>query len=62
METDFLALLYAMFSCEFVTCPYDILGQVWSFIVLIPDICLLPYLNGISLAIFVLFDIGENYF
>ena len=62
METDFLALLYAMFSCEFVTCPYDILGQVWSLIVLIPDLCLLPYLNGISLAIFVLFDIGENYF
>ena len=27
----------------FVTFPYGVLGQVWYFIVWIPDRCLLPY-------------------
>ena len=38
-----LALLYAIFSCVFVTFPHGVLGQVWYFIVLIPYLCLLPY-------------------
>ena len=38
---DFLALLYVMFSCVFVTFPYGILGQVLYLIVSIPDLCLL---------------------
>ena len=41
--SNFLALLCVMFSCVFVTFPYDVLGQVWYLIVLIPDLCLLPY-------------------
>ena len=40
---DFFALLFARFSCVFVTFPYDVLGQVWYLIVAIPDICLLTY-------------------
>ena len=36
-------LLYVMFSCVFDTFPYGILGQVGYLIVLIPDLCLLPY-------------------
>ena len=42
-RVDLLALLYVMFSCVFVTFLYGILGQVWYLIVLIPDLCLLPY-------------------
>ena len=38
-------LLCVMFSGVFVTFPYGVLGQVWCYIVSIPDICLLPYLN-----------------
>ena len=41
----FLALLYVMFSCVFVTFPYGVLGLVWLLIVSIPDICLLIYYN-----------------
>ena len=37
-----LALLYVVFFC-FVTFPYVVLGQVWYLIVVIPDLCLLPY-------------------
>ena len=40
---DFLALLYVMFSCVFVTFPYGILGHVWYLIVSIAYLCLLPY-------------------
>ena len=43
-RAQFLALLYVMFTCEFVTFPYGILGQVWYLIVSIPDLCLLPTL------------------
>ena len=42
-----LALLWAVFSCVFVTFPCGVLGQVWYFIVLIPDICLLPYFDSV---------------
>ena len=42
-RADLLALLFVMFSCVFVTFPYGILGQVWYFIVWIPDLCPLPY-------------------
>ena len=42
-RVNLLALLYVMFSCIFVTFQYDVLGQVWYLIVLIPDLCLLPY-------------------
>ena len=28
-----------MSNCYFVTVPYGTLGQVWYFIVLIPDLC-----------------------
>ena len=43
LSPDLLALLYLTFSCDFVTCPYGVLGQVWYLIVFIPDLCLLPY-------------------
>ena len=44
-RADLLTLLCVMFSCVFVTFPCGILGQVWYFIVLIPDLCLLPYFH-----------------
>ena len=47
-RADLLDLLYVMFSCVFVTFPCGVLGQVWSLIVLIPDLCLLPYFVQIS--------------
>ena len=40
---DLLALLYAMFSCVFVSFPCGVLGWVWCLIVSIPDLCLHPY-------------------
>ena len=43
-RADLLALLYVMFSCVcFFTFPYGVLGQVRDLIVLIPDLCSLPY-------------------
>ena len=42
-RADLLALLYVMFSCGFVTFPYDVLCQVWYLVVSIPDLCLLSY-------------------
>ena len=42
-RADLLALLCVMFSCVFVTFPYDDMGQVWYLMVSIPDISLLPY-------------------
>ena len=42
-RADFFAPMFVMFSCVFVTFPYDILGQVWYLLVSIPDLCLLPY-------------------
>ena len=38
-------LLFLMFNCNFVTFPCGILGQVWYFIVLIPDLCRLSYFD-----------------
>ena len=42
-RAELLALLCVKFSCAFVTFPYGVLGQVWYLMVLIPDLCLLPY-------------------
>ena len=42
-RADVMAFLYVIFSCVFVTFPYGVLGQVWYLIVLIPDLCSLPY-------------------
>ena len=36
-------LSFVVSSCEFVTFPFRILGQVWSLIVSIPDLCTLTY-------------------
>ena len=44
-RADLLTLLCVMFSCAFVTFPCGVLGQVWYFIVSIPDLCLLPYFH-----------------
>ena len=44
-KDDCLTFLYMMFSCEFVTFPYDILGKMWYLIVSTPDLCPFPYLN-----------------
>ena len=42
--TDLLvALLCLTFSCVFVTFPYGVLGQVWNWIVWIPNLSLLSY-------------------
>ena len=38
-------LLFVRSNCDFVTFPCGILGQVWYLIVLIPDLCLLSYLQ-----------------
>ena len=40
-KADHFALLCVLFPCVFVTFPYDVSGQVWDFIVLIPDLCFL---------------------
>ena len=42
-RADLLALLYAIFSCGFVTAASGVLGQVWYLIASIPDLCLIPY-------------------
>ena len=42
-KADLLALLCVMFSFAFVCFPCGVLGQVWNFIVSIPDLCLLLY-------------------
>ena len=40
---DLSALLYVMLSCVFVTIQYGVEGQVWYFIVWIPDLRLHLY-------------------
>ena len=45
-RADLLLLLCAMFSCVFVLFLSGVLGQVWSLIVSIPDLCLLPYFKS----------------
>ena len=47
-RAGFLALLYVMFSCVIVTFSCGVLGQAWYFIVLIPDLCLLPYFDVVA--------------
>ena len=42
-RADLLGLLCMMFSCAFVTFPYDVPDQMWYLIVSIPDTCLLLY-------------------
>ena len=42
-RVDFLALLYVIFSCVYVTFPYGILGQVCYFIVSVPELCVHHY-------------------
>ena len=42
-------LLFVMFNCVFITFPCSILGQVWYFIVSIPDLCRLSYFKSCSL-------------
>ena len=37
-------LLFVMFNCTFCPFPIGILGQVWYFIVSIPDLCTISYL------------------
>ena len=44
-RADLLVLLYVMFSCIFVTFRYGVLGQVWYWIVSIPNLCLLSDFN-----------------
>ena len=36
-------LSFVMFNCVFVTVPCGILGQMWYWIVSIPDLCRLSY-------------------
>ena len=48
-RANLLVLLYVMFSCIFVTFPCGVLGQVWYFIVLISDPCLLIYLSELKI-------------
>ena len=38
-----LLTFFVMFYCVFVTFPYGTMGQLWYFIVLISDLCLLLY-------------------
>ena len=38
--------LFVMSNCDFVTFPCGILGQVWYFIVLLPDLCRLFNFNS----------------
>ena len=52
-RADLLALVCYVY-CDLVTYPFGILGQVWFFIVSIPDPCCLSYLYFISKLIFVL--------
>ena len=53
-RADLLGHLCVMFPCVFVTFPAGVLVQVWYLIVLVPDLCLLPYF--ISPSKFVYFD------
>ena len=49
-RADLFALLYVTFSCVCVTFPCRgvlHVGQVWYFIVSIPDLCRLPYIHTI---------------
>ena len=53
---DLLALLCVMFSCVFVTFPYDVLGWVWYLIVSFPDLCFLSYFDTLIVALKEIFE------
>ena len=55
-----MALLYVMISCVFVTFPCGVLGQMWYLIVLIPDLCPLPYFDNISIYLPNIIKISQN--
>ena len=42
-------LSYVMSNCEFICFPIGILGQVWYFIVSIPDLCPLSLFMDLAL-------------
>ena len=44
-RTGLLARLYVKFSCVFAGFQSGALGQVWCLIVLVPDLCILTYLD-----------------
>ena len=44
-ERDDLLALVCDVYCEFVTFPIGVLGQVWYWIVSIPDLCTLTYFS-----------------
>ena len=46
-------LSFVVSSCEFVTFPIGILGQVWYLIVSIPDLCTPTYFSNIHLSFIV---------
>ena len=48
-RVDFLALLYVMFSCVFVSFPLGFLGQVGYLIISIPDLDFFPTLSFVKL-------------
>ena len=52
-RADLFALFCVVLSCVFVTFPYCVPGQVWYWIVSIPDLCLPLYF---ALQI----DLGSN--
>ena len=47
-------LLFVMSNCDFLTFPCGILGQVWYFIVLIPDLCRLSYFETLKKVYFLI--------
>ena len=44
-------LLFVMSNCNFVTFPYDILGQAWYLIVLVPDLYCFSYFDHFPIMI-----------
>ena len=44
-RANLFVLLYVIFSGVFVFVLWGVLGQVWYLIILIPDLCCLPYFN-----------------
>ena len=51
-SANLLDLLYVMFSYVVLTFPFGVLDQMWYSIALIPDICLLPYIDFIGISDF----------
>ena len=44
-------LSFVVLNCVVVTFPFDILGQVWYLIALIPDICSLSYFHTVPVEL-----------